>query len=1208
VRLSAALLCAFAAGLAIAAGASAAGSAYVHVGSFGAQGSGPGELSAPRDVAVDPISGEILVADTGSARVDVYRPTPASAEFLFSFGAGELVEPLAVAVDPTGGAVYVSDPGLGAIVKFRPDVASAPTSYSLDPAFAGPAQGSEEGQVGSFGEAKAFGVRIGAVAVDPTTGDLLVADPARGLVERYSSGGAYLEALDGSASGAPLTAPADISVSAEGTILVSDIEGETEARVIRLAPDGSYLGESAPLHIGAPAASGVPVALDPTGVESFVGSKEALFGGPAKILRFETSGALAQEIEDPSLGGLATAIAAAGGGLGARLYILASASVFGPRTVSVFEAVAPPAVTVEPPAPSDLGTDHATFHGSVDPGGSPVGECSFQYVTAAHLAAEGFAGAASLPCEPTPGSGEGPEAVAAAALGLEPATAYAVRLRATGQGGAPGLSTTERFATLAAPPVVETGRAWSLTDAGATLSGSVDPRNSALTGCRFEYGPSAAYGSSVPCAPTLTSGPGALSVTAEVGALTPGSEYHFRLLATGGTGLEQAGSDQTFQTRTLAASALPARGYELVPAADINGIEPLPIAASADGDAYAYATFIPSPGAESGGKALFRSVRRPDGTWVPAYVGTPPALPGEPASGGVSYLFAAGGLGTWTFDTSQSLDRRDANHTGDIYVEGIGAPASWASGDPFAQGAQTEGPALGDPAYISPDGSRVLFESRRHLLAGDRSSAGSGSLYEWDRGTLSLLGILPGESAGPEAGSELGSGPENQLGTSYGAVSADGSRVAFQSADESLDPELYVRIDGSRTVRVSKSAPGVEPPVASPLGMTFWGADSGMDVVVFSSSSALTQDSAAGGSPGEADLYAYDLGTGALHDLTPHAEGGGVERVYAVSEDGRRVYFTSSRLLEPGHGSAGEANLYLAELGAGGAPAAPPRFIATIDPTEARSGTGGLLLPQAWREVATNPDGSVLAFRDRLAAVPGRATGSRPQLYVYEAATGSLACASCPGDGRVPGAGANLVPSVPGAGAEEPGIGFILNLIADTGAEHITDVTPAGAVFFQTANALVGQDTNGRIDVYEWHGGRLALVSAGSQAHDSILAGASMDGSTVFFSSADGLTPGAQDGVPHIYAARVGGGAPAAPTPSPRCGESDCRPAPAGPAPAAAVASTTIPAAAARRRKPRRPHRHHRRAHRRHGARRHPPGQHRNRSHAHDHHRNGASR
>src|SRR5205807_188286 len=69
----------------------------------------------------------------------------------------------------------------------------------------------------------------------------------------------------------------------------------------------------------------------------------------------------------------------------------------------------------------------------------------------------------------------------------------------------------------------------------------------AVSDCRFEYGTSSAYGSSVPCTSLPGSGTSAVAVSAEVESLAANTTYHFRIVASnaGGSG---NGEDQTFTT------------------------------------------------------------------------------------------------------------------------------------------------------------------------------------------------------------------------------------------------------------------------------------------------------------------------------------------------------------------------------------------------------------------------------------------------------------------------------------------------------------------------------------------------------------------------------------------------------------------------------------------------------------------------------------
>ena len=97
------------------------------------------------------------------------------------------------------------------------------------------------------------------------------------------------------------------------------------------------------------------------------------------------------------------------------------------------------------------------------------------------------------------------------------------------------------------PPAVETLSASSPQPRGATLTATVNPKGSAVSSCRFEYGTTTAYGAQVPCSVLPGKGSSAVEVSAQVTGLTPNSVYHFRIDATNAGGTA-TGNDQTFTT------------------------------------------------------------------------------------------------------------------------------------------------------------------------------------------------------------------------------------------------------------------------------------------------------------------------------------------------------------------------------------------------------------------------------------------------------------------------------------------------------------------------------------------------------------------------------------------------------------------------------------------------------------------------------------
>jgi streptogramin lyase len=105
-----------------------------------------------------------------------------------------------------------------------------------------------------------------------------------------------------------------------------------------------------------------------------------------------------------------------------------------------------------------------------------------------------------------------------------------------------GKNAVDRFVSWA----VATASPSNVAEGQATLNGhvEVEPGPSVST-CKFEYGPTTAYGSSTPCAP---GGPytANTAVSATLSGLSPGVDYHYRISATSAGGVTQVGEDQAF--------------------------------------------------------------------------------------------------------------------------------------------------------------------------------------------------------------------------------------------------------------------------------------------------------------------------------------------------------------------------------------------------------------------------------------------------------------------------------------------------------------------------------------------------------------------------------------------------------------------------------------------------------------------------------------
>jgi hypothetical protein len=206
-------------------------------------------------------------------------------------------------------------------------------------------------------------------------------------------------------------------------------------------------------------------------------------------------------------------------------------------TLSAF-ADGPPVPDVGTTSPS-LKATKATLQGLVNPSGLAVTECKFEYGPTVGLGS-------SAPCaEALPADSTG-HPVSAEVGGLNPNKGYFFRLVAKNANGA-NRTIEKRFTT---EKIATTTAASAITLADATLNGLVRPEGAPLTACEFEYGLTAAYGTTVPCSPEAGAIPTDFephAVSADVGGLLVGTTYHYRVLATGATGTE-GGGDLTFTT------------------------------------------------------------------------------------------------------------------------------------------------------------------------------------------------------------------------------------------------------------------------------------------------------------------------------------------------------------------------------------------------------------------------------------------------------------------------------------------------------------------------------------------------------------------------------------------------------------------------------------------------------------------------------------
>jgi hypothetical protein len=1100
--------------LAVAVFALAATSAFasVHVfsTSFASSGSGDGQVSlaANSGVAVNDTTHDVYVADAGNARVDEFSSAGA---FIRAWGWG--------VADGTTAALQTCTAGC------QPGIAGAGLGQFTTPTF---------------------------IAVDNSIGlsqsDVYVGDAATNTVSKFSSSGAYISTNDGSAATTPVAGPfgplGGVTVDSSGDLWVYDTTGNMfefgqDASSITgwnsgrgVTPNGIAADSAGNLYVltgGGSVeqftAAGHDVgpvngdASDPTGLALDRAKSEVYMDSGGSLIRHYAASCDA--------GGSCAATDNFGSGelnAGAGLGVDAtSGSVYaadsGAQAIVLFTAVPPAPPVVDETSAANVTQGSADLRAQINPQAADT-TYHFQY------------GASSSYGQSTPesasiGSDVADHSAAAHIQGLLPNTTYHYRVVARNSAASAGVAGPDHTLTTQAPAASFTlpdGRGYELVTPADKGDGSLLPAGDGL--------------------------------------------YAF-----GG-------------------------GYE----------------ASSDGGKLAYLAVSPFPGSRAGGVDNYIASRGPGG-WSSQDLSPrqdraqnllwSPTIAAFSSDLSKSALEIGGGGGFVGQDDPPLVSGEPPNNENLFLRDSANASSQLVDLTPPGV---TPGPAGFSGA--SADLSHVVFTTDAQLTPNGLND-GNTNLYQWLGGAISLVDQIPVAPAtrcgggGPPcitapSGANLGtgnSGDANELN----AVSRDGSKVFFQDATGysfDRDTQLYMREGGTTTVEISASrktngsGPGGTD-ANGPLPAQYWPASADGSKAFFTSCQQLTNDSTAvfdgssapsncrpgvnaGGVGSGSDLYQYDTGSGGLSDLTVDHNGdplgADVQGVLGASDDGAYVYFVANGVLASGaslgncgtSGSVwiGQCNLYLSHNGTN-------IFIARLDGNgdQADWYYGGVLNVNTAR---VTPDGTRLAFGSRRSltgydnnvasgstCAQGIYDNSLPtsqcqEIFLYDANSGQLHCASCDPSGAQPLGPASI------ASAGEHGDHL-------TGAEafwfdHVQrNLSADGRLFFDSADGLVAGDVNYKVDVYEYADGRPRLISSGTSASDSVFIDASATGNDVFFQTEAQLVGQDTDQRSDIYDARVGGGGPALSPQPVACVADSCRPATsaAGAEPALASASFT---------------------------------------------------
>jgi hypothetical protein len=1165
--------------------------------SFGTSGSGAGEMAlqafsieyhimegtaeligrykevAPSGVAVDTAGGLVLVADTGNRRVDEFTT---AGVFVRAFGAdvggagvnvctsechvgaagaeaGDLDTPVFIAVDEGEGTVYVGEETEGG--------GSSVSKFTL---------AGELVTGWGTGGRMAFGP-LGGVAVNGA-GELWVY--SNNSLFRINASGVVV----GSATTPGETARTGMAVNASNRLFT----GSTEDQLIAMEPSGVWVGFMTSLagpvqYGGGPDVTGIGVDEVEGGV--FVDERDVVAHLAAGCVPGEDHylGPFCSPVEEFGAGVL-TSGAGVGVDSGSHSVFVADA---GSGKVDVFGVV----LEGETSAPSGVGPQGAQLNGIVDPEGTEVTSCLFQYGTSESYGRE-------VPCEESAaqiGSGSSPIEVHADVTGLDDASAYHYRLVV--RNAKAGVSGQSRSFTTLTLPSIEGVVAEDVSASSAVLAARIDPRGIAAS-YRIEWGTSTEYGHVVPVPDaSLGSGSDGVSVSQSIAGLSANVEYHWRVVASNVNGSEDS-PDHTFVYDTEGGGLPDGRAYEMVtpPFKNAELIEEpfLGYGPAISEDGEAFAAFSIQCFAESQSCVAARNTL------------------GEP------YLFARGasGWGTtpWAPPASQYTTSTawmvDPN-TGFALFSIPTAPAGeddWYARSPG--GTFTDIGPLTQPSEgavgVSPlrtvratgNLSHVVWEigSEAPLWSFDESREKTSSVYEYvgtgnthpqlvgvtgPAGSTSLIGICS-NYLGNGDGGDGGSG-------TYNALSADGSVVYFTvrkcgtGSGENLGvkvpaEEMWARVDGERSVLVSGPSPecsGCQAKVTS--AAHYEGASVDGSRVFFTDAQKLTSDASEGS--GEAssgcatvggsgcNLYMFE-GAGS-EDLTQQrlvgvsagdssGKGPQVQQVLAISSDGSHVYFSARGVLASNPGAAvdqqtgqaqraaqGQENLYVYERDAE-YPEGHLAFVATLPPNDRQMQYG-----QNVGLANVTPDGRYLVFESRgaLTADDTSVTGAA-QVFRYDAQSEQLS--------RV---------SIGLHGFNDNGNGSALD--ARIAPPHLAwsaagpmrpDPTMAhdgSYVFFQSPVGLTPQALNEVVigteggepayaqNIYEWRAqdvtgcerpeGCIALISdgrdtglaEGGTSSDVELVGSDATGENVFFSSSSPLVAGDTSVQRDYYDARM---------------------------------------------------------------------------------------
>jgi len=1127
----------------------------------GLAGDGPGQFAAGLGVGIDS-AGDVYVVDFPNHRVQEFDP---EGHFLLMFG-GEVNRTKVEAAAP----------------EAEQNLCTAASGDTCQAGIEGTGNGEfGDWAVGSF-------IAVDTNGTESTADDIVyVGDKDR--IQAFDVSGHYVKSLP-----LPGKSVQSLAVDPSGD-LYTIYNGRSG--VHKLSPTGEALSPTFELpQFGFNEPIPTAVAVDSAGHVYAFGPPvvESVIHPP--IFEFEAGGSLIasfgeSEFDDST--GMATNLCPGDEAPG-NLYVSnASASkpfvrAYGPEPKNCGKAISLPATNIAETA--------ARLNGKANPKGLSVSECFFEYgVTLTYGQT-----ALCVPAAGELGSGAEPVPVHADVSSLTKGTVYHFRL-VVGTASGSEESSDETFKTLGTP-VVSGEAAFNIAYTEATLKALVNPEGFA-TRYHFEYGIEDAHENSTP--EIEVGSPGDRSnhaALANLEGLTPGTAYHWRIVATNSSGTAE-GEEHVLTTylepsvapcpndafRTGSGAALPdCRAYEMVSPVDKNGGNILHgfeayLQTSPEGDRFTYSAG-PAFGEVQASvlQNQYLASRDPKAGWSDH--GIHPAVVGERSVGAIFFgqfrefeAFSPDLCNAWFLDvmtptlTEAGQEGYENHYRLDFCGDEEEPEALTSAKPPLGTEEGYVNLFTQSVAGLADDSSHAFFAANAALTP-EAATTSNAQIYDRFADGLHLVSIQA--NGNPDAtGAGIGSSPTYNL---KNAVSSDGSRVYWSSGlseGSGTASKIFLRENPGEEQSAIESGKCTEPAKACTVlvvnggfaGAFFWGAAS-------DGSGALV-----GKGENAEELSEFNLARSeadpkkALRTVATHVKG-----VLGESDDLSRIYFVSTDALTPGQknsegeeAQAGQQNLYLDEEGT-------KTFIATLNPGDVN--VGGLGDGRAysltskipyWRTTRVTPDGGQLAFQSRAPLTGFDNTDTENgkadvEVFTYQAG-GALDCVSCsPGGAQPSGPELHEPYKLPFNSLETNvfAAAWIPTWEHPLYASHVLS-DDGSRLFFNSYVPLVPADTNGAMDVYEWeapgagscteeshafhkaNGGCLYLISSGESSFESEFWDASPDGSNVFFSTESSLVP-KDPGSVDLYDARVEGGFPE-PSGSEECEGEACQSPPLAP-------------------------------------------------------------